>query len=101
MCAFRSNTELVPVFQSTGTLAPFGIPAESGRNVPPGTFAAGTTVNDGESPSGKHRTRLRNWPQLKNAAKPLSHHLYQHSWPPLELLGCHPHGSSVQKSTPA
>ena len=23
--AFRSNTELVPVFQSTGTLVPFGI----------------------------------------------------------------------------
>ena len=33
--AFRSNTELVLVFQSTGTLVPFGIPAESGRNVPP------------------------------------------------------------------
>jgi hypothetical protein len=32
---FRSNTELVPVFLSTGTLVPFGIPAESGRNVPP------------------------------------------------------------------
>jgi hypothetical protein len=35
MYAFRSNTELVPVFQSTGTLVPFGILAESGRNVPP------------------------------------------------------------------
>jgi hypothetical protein len=35
MYAFRSNTELIPVFQSTGTLVPFGIPAESGRNVPP------------------------------------------------------------------
>ena len=31
MYAFRSNMELVPVFQSTGTL----VPAESGRNVPP------------------------------------------------------------------
>ncbi len=35
MYAFRSNTELAPVFQSTGTLVPFEIPAESGRNVPP------------------------------------------------------------------
>jgi len=35
MYAFRSNTELLPVFQSTGNLVPFGIPAESGRNVPP------------------------------------------------------------------
>ena len=35
MYAFRSKTELVPVFQSTGTLVPFGIPAESGRNVQP------------------------------------------------------------------
>ena len=32
---FRSNTELVPVFLSTGYLVPFGIPAESGHNVPP------------------------------------------------------------------
>ena len=35
MYAFRSNTELDPVFQSTGTLVTFGIPAESGWNVPP------------------------------------------------------------------
>jgi len=35
MYAFRSKTELVPVFQSTGTQVPFGIPAESGRNLPP------------------------------------------------------------------
>ena len=35
MYAFRSNTELVPVFQSTGTRVLFGIPAESGQNVPP------------------------------------------------------------------
>jgi hypothetical protein len=35
MYAFRSNTELVPVFQITGTLVPFGIPLESCRNVPP------------------------------------------------------------------
>ena len=35
MYAIRSNTELIPVFQSTGTLDLFGIPAKSGRNVPP------------------------------------------------------------------
>jgi hypothetical protein len=35
MYAFRSNTELVPVFQSTRTLVPAGILAESSRNVPP------------------------------------------------------------------
>ena len=35
MYAFQSKTELVPVFQSTETLVPFRIPAESGRNVPP------------------------------------------------------------------
>ena len=35
MYAFWSNTELNPVFQSTGTPVPFRIPAESGRNVPP------------------------------------------------------------------
>ncbi len=35
MYAFWLNTELVPVFQSTGTPVPFGILAESGRNVPP------------------------------------------------------------------
>jgi len=35
MYAFRSKTELVLVFQSTGTLVRFGITAESGRNVPP------------------------------------------------------------------
>jgi hypothetical protein len=35
MYAFRLNTELVPVFQSTGTLVPSGILAESGQNVPP------------------------------------------------------------------
>ena len=35
MHAFRSNTELVRVFQSTGALVPFGIPGESGRNVQP------------------------------------------------------------------
>jgi len=35
MYAFRSNMELVPVFQSAGNLVPIGIPAESGRNVPP------------------------------------------------------------------
>jgi len=29
------SVKLVPVFQSIGTLVPFGIPAESGRNVPP------------------------------------------------------------------
>ena len=29
------QTEIVLVFQSTGTLVPFGIPAESGRNVQP------------------------------------------------------------------
>ncbi len=38
MYAFRSKTELVPVFQSTGTLVPFGILAESGRNVPPSSL---------------------------------------------------------------
>ena len=36
--AFQSNTELVLVFQSTGTLVPFGILAESGRNVPPRAY---------------------------------------------------------------
>ena len=35
MYAFRSNTELVPVFQSTRTIVQFEIPAESGRNVQP------------------------------------------------------------------
>ena len=35
MYAFRSNKELFPGFQGTGTLVPFGIPAESGRNVQP------------------------------------------------------------------
>ena len=35
MNAFLSNTELIPFFQSTGTLVPLGIPAESGQNVPP------------------------------------------------------------------
>jgi hypothetical protein len=44
--AFWSNTELVRVFQSTGTLVPFGIPAESGRNVPP------------SSPSGDYLPRI-------------------------------------------
>ena len=42
MYALWSKTELVPVFQSTGTLVPFGIPAESSRNVPP-SFKEGTT----------------------------------------------------------
>jgi hypothetical protein len=37
MYAFWSKTELVPVFQSTGTLVLNGIPAESGRNVQPST----------------------------------------------------------------
>jgi hypothetical protein len=40
MYAIRTNAELVPVFQSTGTLVPFGIPAESGRNVPPSIFVS-------------------------------------------------------------
>ena len=35
MYAFQSKMELVLVFQSTGTLVPTGIPAESGRNVQP------------------------------------------------------------------
>ena len=35
MYAFWSKKELVPVFQSNGTLVPFGIPAESGPNVQP------------------------------------------------------------------
>ena len=40
MYAIRTNAELVLVFQSTGTLVPFGIPAESGRNVPPSIFVS-------------------------------------------------------------
>jgi hypothetical protein len=39
MYAFWSNTELIPVFQSTGILVPFRILAESGWNVPPSTLA--------------------------------------------------------------
>ena len=42
--AFRSNTELVPVFQSTGTLVPFRFPAESDRNVPPRMFVGGVVL---------------------------------------------------------
>ena len=38
MYAFRSNTELVLVFQSTGNLVPFGFSAESGRNVHPSFY---------------------------------------------------------------
>ena len=38
MYAFRSKTELVPVFQSPGTLVLTGIPAESGRNEQPSTL---------------------------------------------------------------
>jgi len=44
MYAFQSNTELVLVFQSIGPLVPFGIPAESGQNVPPS--ARGTSSDD-------------------------------------------------------
>ena len=40
MYAIRTNAELVPVFQSTGTLVPLGILAESGRNVPPSIFVS-------------------------------------------------------------
>ena len=44
MYAFRSNMELVPVFQSTGTLVPFRFPAGSDRNVPPRMFVGGVVL---------------------------------------------------------
>ena len=53
MYAFRSNTVLVQVFQSTETLVLFGIPAESGRNVPP------SPPLGNYFPSGRHGHRFR------------------------------------------
>ena len=35
----QSRRKLVPIFQSAGTLIPFGIPAEYGRNVPPSSLS--------------------------------------------------------------
>ena len=51
-------------------------------------------------PSIKHQTWRQNRPQLQNATQPLSHLLHKRSWPPLRLLGCHPHGIGIRQSTP-
>ena len=58
MYAFWSNTELVPVFHSTGTLVLFGIPTESGRNVPHGGPAEGCACLSEERRSETRQTKL-------------------------------------------
>ena len=50
--------------------------------------------------SGKHQTQWQNQPQLQNSTQPLLYLLHHRSWHSFRLLGCHPHRSSVQKSTP-